>query len=171
MFVCQLVAFAAAHFCPLYQWRSSLLEMYRVVTKSCYLQYYWSCCSWKVVFWSKMNPHFYEELERNPPHAMVWVGMDMKWLFGPYSFDGPVYQYRYFDMLKNWLMPELENIGIRENAWFEQDGALAHFAITVRGYLSEVFPECWFCRGSPVLLPALGRPRHSPDLSIPYGAT
>jgi hypothetical protein len=27
------------------------------------------------VFWAKVNPHFYEELERNPLHVMVWAGL------------------------------------------------------------------------------------------------
>jgi hypothetical protein len=68
------------------------------------------------VFWSKENPHFIEELEQNLPHVMIWAGMDSKRLFGPYLFDGPVNQYTYLDMLQNWFVPQLENLGIKDDA-------------------------------------------------------
>jgi hypothetical protein len=44
---------------------------------------YWSVHSPNIVFWAKENPHFYEELERNPPHVMVWAGLSAThvWLF------------------------------------------------------------------------------------------
>jgi hypothetical protein len=32
---------------------------------------YQSVHSQNIFFWAKENPHFYEELERNPPHIMV----------------------------------------------------------------------------------------------------
>jgi len=28
-----------------------------------------------VVFWSKQNPNFKQEMEHNPPHVMIWAGM------------------------------------------------------------------------------------------------
>jgi hypothetical protein len=28
-----------------------------------------------VVFWSKENPHYVQELERNPPHVMIWAAV------------------------------------------------------------------------------------------------
>jgi hypothetical protein len=34
---------------------------------------YRSVHSRNIVFWAKENPNFYEELERNPPHVMVWL--------------------------------------------------------------------------------------------------
>jgi hypothetical protein len=36
---------------------------------------YRSVHSQNIVFWAKENPHFYEGLERNPPHVMVWAGL------------------------------------------------------------------------------------------------
>jgi hypothetical protein len=42
--------------------------------------------------------------------------MDSKRLFGPYLFDGPVNQYTYLDMLQNWFVPQLENLGIKDDA-------------------------------------------------------
>jgi len=36
-----------------------------------------------VVFWSKENPNFTQELEHNPPHVMIWAGMTSDYLTGP----------------------------------------------------------------------------------------
>jgi hypothetical protein len=36
---------------------------------------YRSVHSRNIVFWAMENPHFYEELERNPPQVMVWAGL------------------------------------------------------------------------------------------------
>ena len=38
-----------------------------------------------VVFWSKENPNFTQELEHNPPHV-IWAGMTSDYLIGPYFF-------------------------------------------------------------------------------------
>ena len=43
-----------------------------------------------MVFWSKENPNFTQDLEHNPPHVMIWAGMTSDYLTGPYFFDGPV---------------------------------------------------------------------------------
>ena len=43
-----------------------------------------------MVFWSKENPNFTQELGHNPLHVMIWVGMTSDYLIGPYFFDGPV---------------------------------------------------------------------------------
>ena len=40
-----------------------------------------------VVFWSKENPNFTQELDNNPPHVMIWAGMTSDYLIGPYFFD------------------------------------------------------------------------------------
>ena len=43
-----------------------------------------------VVFRSKENPNFTQELEHNPPHVIMWAGVTSDYLIGPYFFDGPV---------------------------------------------------------------------------------
>jgi len=43
-----------------------------------------------MMFWSKENPNFTQELGRNPQHVMIWAGMTSDYLTGPYFFDGPV---------------------------------------------------------------------------------
>ena len=48
---------------------------------------YRSMHSRNIVMWSKENPRFYEELERNPPHVMVWAGLSATHIFGPFFFE------------------------------------------------------------------------------------
>jgi hypothetical protein len=51
---------------------------------------YRSVHSQNIVFWAKENPHFYEELERNSPHVMVWAGLSAAHMFAPFFFHGSV---------------------------------------------------------------------------------
>lgn len=118
-----------------------------------------------VYFWSKQNPHYYEELEHNPPHVMIWVAMSAKHLIGPYFFDGVVNQHTYLAMLQEFFVPELQRMNLLERSWFQQDGAPPHYAITVRQYLNEVFPNKWIGRGSVHLPAPLDWPPRSPDLT------
>ena len=39
-----------------------------------------------VVFCSKENPNFTQQLEHNPSHVMIWAGMTSDYLIGPYVF-------------------------------------------------------------------------------------
>ena len=51
------------------------------------------------------------------------------------------------------ILPEmLENIPlqVRQQLWFQHDGAPSHFALDVREYLNNVFPNRWIGRGGPV---------------------
>ena len=60
-------------------------------------------------------------------------------------------------------LPEmLENVPlqVRERLWFQHDGAPAYFALDVREYMNNVFPNRWSGKGGPVQWP----PR-SPDLT------
>jgi len=43
-----------------------------------------------VVFWSKENPNYTQELGHNLLHVMIWAGMTSDYLIGPYFFDEPV---------------------------------------------------------------------------------
>lgn len=118
-----------------------------------------------VYVWSKDNPHYYEELEHNPPHVMIWAAMSAKHLIGPYFFAGPVNQHTYLSMLREWFIPELERLDVLQDCWFQQDGAPPHYAITVREYLNDVFRDRWIGRGSAHLPAPLDWPPRSPDLS------
>ena len=63
-----------------------------------------------------------------------------------------------------YLLPEMfENVPLQvrqQRLWFQHDAAPAHFALDVREYLNNVFPNRWIGRGGPVQW----SPR-SPDLT------
>ena len=56
---------------------------------------YRSSRSRNIVFWSKQNPHFFEEVEHPPPHGLVWGVMNSEYLFWSGFFDGPVNHLNY----------------------------------------------------------------------------
>ena len=120
-----------------------------------------------VVFWSKENPNFTQELEHNPPHVMIWAGMTSDYLIGPYFFDEPVNAAPYSAMLETWLIPQLRDIGLLDDVWLQHDGAPTHFALSVPDVLNEHFLGRWIGRGSPTSQASLPWPPRSPDLTTP----
>ncbi|XP_076373017.1 uncharacterized protein LOC143257876 [Tachypleus tridentatus] len=101
-----------------------------------------------VYFGTKENPHYYEEIEHNTPHVTMCAALNAHHGIGPYFFDGLVNHTLHLNMLQQWFIPKLDELSIREEIWFQQDGAPAHYALTVRNYLSDTFPDKWICRGS-----------------------
>jgi hypothetical protein len=87
---------------------------------------------------------------------------------GPYFFDGTVTGERYLGMLQNFVIPfltatfpNINNAGqIDPTIWFHQDGASPHYAVAVRNFLSETFPNRWIGRRGHIEWPA-----RSPDLN------
>ena len=74
-------------------------------------------------FWSKTNPHFYEELRNKPPHVMIWAAISSEHLIGPYFFDTNVDQLNYTKCLTDYFIPELTKRRVSiENVYFQQDG-------------------------------------------------
>jgi hypothetical protein len=95
----------------------------------------------KRLFLEEENPHFHEELEHNPPHVMIWSVISARHIFGPYFFEGSVIQHTCLTMLRDRLVPQLERMNLIGKVWFQQGGAPAHYAISVREYLSDVFRD------------------------------
>jgi hypothetical protein len=121
---------------------------------------YLSSRSRNVYVWSKSNPHFFEEIVQHPPHVMIWAGVTSEFVVGPYFFPcGGVNGEKYLEMLEHWLIPELDKIGLTDKVVIQQDGAPAHYAISVRDFLSEHF-SVWIGRSAP-----LSWPPRSPDLT------
>ena len=115
------------------------------------------------MFWSKQNPRNSEEVERHSPYVVVRGAVNGKHLFGAFYFDGSVNHFNYITMLENWFTSQLQSLGIESNAWFQEDGEPAHFAITAREYLNEVFPSRWIGCGSATLPAPLDWLPRSPD--------
>lgn len=123
-----------------------------------------------VYFWEKDNPHFFEEVENNSPHVMIWAGMTSTYLLGPYFFEGSVNQHTYLQMIYKWSLPQLRAKGTADTVYFQQDGAPPHFALAVRNYLNEILPDRWIGRGFLNCPAPMPWPPRSPELTTPGNA-
>jgi hypothetical protein len=104
---------------------------------------YRSVHSRNIVFWAKENPHFYKDLERNPPQVMVWAGLSATYMFGPFFFHGSIILQAHHNMLSEWLVPQLQQAGSKDTVVLQLDRAPPHFALHMRDYLNETFPGRW----------------------------
>jgi transposase len=114
-------------------------------------------------YWSDINPRWMQVSHvQNDPRIMVWAGIWEDQLIGPYFFDGNVTGETYLHMLSTFLLDYMCNVPLakRLNMFFQQDGAPPHYALIVRDFLNEHFPNKWIGRRGPVEWP----PR-SPDLT------
>ena len=120
-----------------------------------------------VVFWSKENPNFTQELEQSSACddmggydirlsdwtlLFLWTG-ECGILFGNVG-----------DVAHTSAERER---GLLDDVWLQYDGAPAHSALSVRDVLNEHFPGCWIGRGSPTSPAPLPWPPRSPDLTTP----
>ncbi|GFV18747.1 uncharacterized protein TNCV_4756341 [Trichonephila clavipes] len=115
--------------------------------------------------WAAANPHVTRTRAAQDRFLVnVWAGILGDHLIGPYILPDRLTGPRYLIFLEQ-VLPELfDNAYVtavtRTSMWFQQDGAPAHFSISVRNHLDATCGERWIGRGGPVHWP----PR-SPDLS------
>jgi len=79
---------------------------------------------------------------------MIWAGITLTYLLGPYFFEGSVTQHTYLQMINEWLLPQMRAKGTANTIYFQQDGAPPHFALAVCNRLNEIFPDRWSGRSS-----------------------
>lgn len=110
-------------------------------------------------YWSDSNPHWFtSNKEQGAARVMVWCGLWKDRIIGPYFFHRNVDSETYLTMLGDSLLPTLDAIGSRPE-WFMQDGAPPHYAIQVRTWLDDNFPQWIGRRGRVEWAP------RSPDLN------
>ena len=112
------------------------------------------------VYWSDSNPHEILQQELNLPGVTVWGGLCSSGLIGPFFFDNTVTGESYLKMLNEKLWSIVSKRDDCADLYFQQDGAPAHYAVSVRKWLDEHFPGRWIGRRGPVEWPA-----RSPDLT------
>ncbi|CAK9799157.1 hypothetical protein ANTPLA_LOCUS1913 [Anthophora plagiata] len=118
-------------------------------------------------YWGSENPRIIQQRSLHPRRVTVWCGIWSGGIIGPFFFEDDrgnavtVTGERYRAMLKNFLQPELNRLGL-ENMWFQQDGATSHTARDTIEILKEIFPGRIVSRNGDIDWP----PR-SPDLTSP----
>ena len=117
------------------------------------------------------NSHVYDYVQ---PHALVegnhqhrfainiWAGIIANHIIGPYLLPLRLNGYAYRRFLNDLLPVFLQDVplNIRQQMWYQHDGAPPHFDVNVRRHLDNAFPDHWIGRGGPV-----GWPARSPDLN------
>ncbi|CAH8494003.1 unnamed protein product [Dicrocoelium dendriticum] len=91
---------------------------------------------------------------------MAWAGLTSRTIIGPFFFSQNVTASSYKEMLQTWVIPRLHVEGLLSTVWWQQDGAPAHSAQTVRQFLDDTFGHRWIGRGGPMEWPA-----RSPDMN------
>ncbi|XP_024869057.1 uncharacterized protein LOC112452865, partial [Temnothorax curvispinosus] len=114
-------------------------------------------------YWSDENPHWMRDLHTQYPQKLnVWAGFCERGIIGPFFIEGNLNANTYLQLLRNQIVPAIDNLfhGNIQNIWFQQDGAPPHYAVVVRQFLTDTFPNRWIGRRGEIEWP----PR-SPDLS------
>ena len=71
-------------------------------------------------------------------------------IFGPFLFvDRVINGDSYLDMLQNHFNPQLEQLQLKDDTVIQQYRAFCHFALLVRQFLNQEFPNRWIGRGEP----------------------
>jgi hypothetical protein len=114
-------------------------------------------------YWAIENPRWMCQVPHQHQWRLnVWCGILGNHVIGPYFFDailtGPIYS----EFLRNVLPTLLEDVPleIRQNMWFQHDGAPPHGTIACTNYLNLKFANKWIGLRGPVAWPA-----RSPDLT------
>ncbi|XP_050294949.1 uncharacterized protein LOC126735091 [Anthonomus grandis grandis] len=112
---------------------------------------------------SETNPRWMREIQHQGRWSVnVWCGVIGSQVIGPFLFDKSLTGVRYLGFLRNELPALLEEVPlvIRANMFLQHDGCPAHFAVQVRTFLNQRYPDRWIGRGSFFPWPA-----RSPDLT------
>jgi hypothetical protein len=98
---------------------------------------------------------------------LVWCGVASFGVIGPYFFEDEagrgvtVNSSRYTEMLRTFLEPELQRLGVETHTlWFQQEGVTPHTVRTAMRVLNEMFPGRVISRRENIEWPA-----RSPDLN------
>lgn len=113
--------------------------------------------------WELENPHLMRE-DRSQYQFKInyWTGILSGIIIGPFELPGNLTGQSYLEFLQNDLPNLLEEVPeeLRESYWLQNDGCPAHYAVSVRAFLNNTYPDRWIGRLGPILWP----PR-SPDLN------
>jgi hypothetical protein len=90
-------------------------------------------------YWAAHDPEVTVEKMQNRPKVTVWCGMTAARVIGSYLLLDTVSAERYLQMLENYVSG-WENI---DELVFMHNGALPHFALSIRAWLNQKFLGHW----------------------------
>ena len=89
--------------------------------------------------WSESNPCLGVETPLHDEKILVWCGISVNRVFGPYYFESTVNQHNYLEMLQKYFWPKILRTADYKKYYFQQDGARPHTAKTVQTGLNHKF--------------------------------
>ncbi|XP_026681439.1 uncharacterized protein LOC103512048 [Diaphorina citri] len=105
--------------------------------------------------WAMENPHGIVQKNHQQTFSWnVWAGIIGDTLLGPFFLPPILNGDNYLDFLREHLMDMIPLEYRQRGVLFMHDGAPAHYRITVRQFLDEMFPRGWIGRGGPHPWPA-----------------
>lgn len=128
--------------------------------------------TWNTRIWSDVNPHRFVEKPLHSDKVAVWMGFSSDFILEPYFYqefnnNGDLVSVNvdgrgYLEMLREHIIPTLDEMGVLDEATWMQDGATPHRTREVMNFLRHEF-----ARGDRVI--GLGFPfawpARSPDLT------
>lgn len=113
-------------------------------------------------YWAAENPHFKRSISSQYKFSfnVFCLVMDNQVKFQIYN--EPLTSLKYLEILRTTVSDFLDDLplNVRQNAWYQLDGAPAHSTNEVYHELTETFQDRWYGRNGPWLWPA-----RSPDLT------
>lgn len=101
--------------------------------------------------WATSNPREYHSQPLHSPHITVWCGFTASFILGPFFFEEhcPVSGFktctvtakRYLTLLRDHVVPALQERHVLPVVTFMQDGAPPHFARDAKRFLLATFTE------------------------------
>jgi hypothetical protein len=82
---------------------------------------------------------------------LVFAAVSREKLYGPFSIESTVTGIIYLEMLREWLMPQLQKD--IPDLIYQQDGPPPHFHNEVRSFLDERLRNRWIGCGGPMEWP------------------
>ena len=76
----------------------------------------------------------------------MWGALSSEGVVGPVFFGVAVDWTNYLEMLRNVIVSQLRTRANFAELFFQQDGAPPHYALAVRDYLNQTFPQRLFGR-------------------------
>lgn len=114
--------------------------------------------------WHVENPNLMrQDRSQHRFKVNMWTGLLNGRIVGPYELPEALNAVNYLDFLQNHLpglLPDDVPLSFFREMWFQQDGCPAHYALPVREYLNQEFPNRWIGRSGTISWPA-----RSPDLN------
>lgn len=102
-------------------------------------------------YWAANNPRWMQEVQHQGRWSVnVWCGILGNKIIGPFIWNEPLRGENYLNFLRNNLPVLLEDVPLetRRTMFLQHDGCPAHFAVNVRRFLDQAFPDRWIGRGS-----------------------